>query len=131
STPFRPVLSNIAFLLPIYDPASITAKDCTSVVGSGPFKVASVGAGFSTITMVRNPYHTWNVAFGQNKGTAYLSQLVFKGVVDPATTVSELLTGGLDMAGVAASQLGRLAGNSKFTVHKKLEQNITWLGFNS
>jgi peptide/nickel transport system substrate-binding protein len=81
--------------------------------------------------MVRNPYHTWNVANGTNKGTAYLSKLVFKAVVDPATTVSEMLTGGLDLSGVAATQLGRLSGNSKFTIHRKLEQNITWLGFNT
>ena len=32
------------------------------------------------------------VAYGTNKWTAYLSKLVFRSVVDPSTTVSEMLT---------------------------------------
>jgi peptide/nickel transport system substrate-binding protein len=131
AAPFRPALSNLAFLLPIYDPKSITKDDCRSVIGTGPFKVASVGPGFSSITMVRNPYHMWGVAYGRNKGSAYLSKLVFKAVVDPATSVSELLAGGLDITGVAGTQLNRVQGSSKVKLYRKLQQNITWLGFNA
>jgi peptide/nickel transport system substrate-binding protein len=131
SAPFRPTLSNIAFLLPIYDPPSITKDDCQSVISSGPFKITSVGPGFSSIEMTRNSRHTWNVAYGSHSGPAYLSSITVKAVTDPATSVSELLSGALDIANVAGTQLNRVQGNSKIKLYRKLQQNITWLGFNT
>lgn len=131
SAPFRPALANLAFLVPIYDPKSITRNDCTSVVGSGPFKIASVGPGFSSIVFKRNPLHTWNVAYGKNHGPAYLSSVNVQAVNDPATSVSELLTGGLDAAAIAGTQLKRVKGNKNIIVYKKEQQSITWLGFNT
>jgi peptide/nickel transport system substrate-binding protein len=131
STSFRPVLSNLAFLVPIYDPSSITKNDCQSVISSGPFKISKVGPGFSSITMVRNPNHTWNVSYGQNKGPAYLNSLTFQAVTDPATTVSELISGTLDIAAVAGTQLSRVQNNQNIKLSRELQQNITWLGFNT
>lgn len=129
--PYRPILSNLAYLVPMYDPTSITKNDCQSVIGSGPFKIASVGPGFSSIVMTRNKYHTWNVGYGRNKGSAYISSIVFKVVTDPATTVSELLSGELDIGGVTGTQLNRVQGNTNIKLYRGLSQSITWLGFNT
>ena len=108
SSPFRPALANLAFLVPIYDPKTITKNDCTSVVGSGPFKIASVGPGFSSIVFKRNPRHNWNVPYGKNHGPAYLSLVNVQAVNDPATSVSELLSGELDASSIAGTQLKRV-----------------------
>ena len=131
SASFRPALANLAFLVPIYDPKSITKNDCQSVVGSGPFKIASVGPGFSSIAMKRNPRHTWNVAYGSNHGPAYLSAVNVEAVNDPATEVSELLTGQLDATSIPGTQLNRVKGNKNLSLYKKEQQSITWLGFNT
>jgi peptide/nickel transport system substrate-binding protein len=131
SAPSRPALSNLAFLMPIYDPKSISTNDCRNVVGAGPFKISSVGPGFSSLTMVRNPAHNWSLSYSRNKGPAYLSSIKFAAVTDPATAVSELLSGSLDISAIAGTQLSRVQGNKSIKLYRKLQQNITWLGFNT
>jgi ABC-type transport system substrate-binding protein len=133
SAPFRPALANLAFLVPIYDPKSLGPNDCESSppVGTGSFKFGHIGTAFSTVEMKRNKLHNWALAYGHNHGPAYLSSFTFQSVSDPATAVSELLSGQLDITGITGPQLARVRGNKNIKLHTALQQSITWLGFNT
>jgi peptide/nickel transport system substrate-binding protein len=132
--PSRPLLYNLTnSYLGILDPRVEGQQGdaaCQAPVGSGAFKVASVGPGYSTFTLVPNPLHTWNPPW-MHQGPAYLSSLVFKAVVDPTTTVSELLTGELDTARVLGAELPRIQHAPGLALHQFLESQEQYLGFNT
>jgi peptide/nickel transport system substrate-binding protein len=93
--------------------------------------VKSVGPGYSKVTLVRNPYRTWEQPWAHNHGKPYLSTIVFQPVVQDATAVSELLTGTLDLSNVPGSQVSRLKGNSHFKLHHYLNQGEYFIEFNT
>lgn len=135
SKPYRPILTQLSLdYAGVLDPKAVAAegpdKFCQFPVGTGPFMVKSVGPALSTVTEVRNPYHTWETPAANNTGAAYLSQIVFKTIVSDATSTSELLSGGVDVALVTGDQLGRVKGNAAITLHRQLAQGEFYLGFN-
>lgn len=132
--PYRPLLDNLTFsefgiLDPLAEPR-LGDKACLAPVGSGPFKVASVGPGYSSVTLTPNPLHTWNPPW-MHQGPAYLASLTFKAVVNPTTTVSELLTGDLDVVRVLGPQLPRVRHSAGITLHQFDESQEQYLGFNT
>ena len=133
--PSRLVLDGLAnSYLGILDPKVEEGQGdsaCQAPVGSGPFKVASVGPGYSTVTLVRNPLHTWNPTWAHNQGRAYLSSLVFKTVIDPTTSVSELLAGDLDLSRVLGTELPRVQHQPGIKLHQFYENQEEYLGFNT
>ncbi len=112
-TPYRPllVLALTNSYLGILDPKVTTT--CQNVIGTGPYKIQSVGPSYSTVTLVRNPYHTFAPAWGYNQGAPYLDKIVFRSILSDATTVSELLSGGVDLGGVTGTQVNRVGGNAR------------------
>ncbi len=128
--PYRPLLllalSNT--YLGILDPKAKTT--CTSVIGTGPYKIQSVGPGYTTVTTVRNSYHTYEPAWAHNAGAPYLDKVVFRSIVSDATTVSELLSGGVDIAGVTGPQVNRVQGNANVVQHRTPQDGEFYLGFN-
>lgn len=135
STPFRPFLTNLSLAyLGILD-AKAAAKQgtgvCRTPIGSGPFKVQSVGPGFNTIKLVRNPLHTWGFSWAKNKHAAYLSSIVFRPIGDEATATSELISGGVQIATrISGAQIGRLQDKSGIRVLRYLQQNESYISFN-
>lgn len=135
SAPYRPLLENLVNgYLGILDQKAVKAagdNECQMPVGTGPYMITNVGPAFSTVTLSRNPYHTWAPPWAQNQGSAYLDTITYKSISSDSTTVSELLSGGLDFTDVAATQLPRVKGNTKLTLIKNLAQGQVYLGFNT
>lgn len=134
SAPSRVLLTNLTLSYTgILDPKVTRAEgsgSCQRPVGTGPFKIQGVGPAFATVTLVRNDYHNFNPAWINNRGKPYLSKVVFKAITNPATAVSELLSGDLDYASIPGTQLSRVQGNSNVKLHRALTQGETFVGFN-
>ncbi|MDQ2740844.1 MAG: ABC transporter substrate-binding protein [Chloroflexota bacterium] len=132
--PYRPLLSNLSVsFLGILDPKATQqdgGKSCQNPIGTGAYKVKSVGPGFSTVTLVRNPYHTWESPWLHNHGAAYLQQLVFTPIISDSTATSELLTGEVDISAIPGTQLIRVQGDSSIKLHKNFELAASVLNFN-
>jgi len=135
---FRPIMSKLGFdgtSLAIIDAKAMNkeglAKACDKPIGTGAFKIQSVGPDFSTVTLVRNPSHNWGLEWAHNKGPAYLSKLVFHSIPDTTTQASELLAGQLDVANIAGTQLPRVEGNKSIKLYKDFGTVMTWLEFNT
>lgn len=130
--PFRPILNKLTgSWIGILDPKVTGSRDpCTFVVGTGPYKIQSVGSALSSITMVANPYHTWEPPFGANKGRAYISKIIVKPIANDATAVSALLAHELDVTNVSGDQVKRVQGNSNYAIHKALDPTILYFQFN-
>jgi peptide/nickel transport system substrate-binding protein len=136
--PNRALLENLVNgYLGILDQKAVAAagsKECQYPVGSGPFKITNVGPAFSTVTLSRNPYHNWAPPWAQNQGAAHLDTVVYKAITSDSTTVSELLTGGIDStftSGIAPTQFSRVKGNSSLNLVKFAQQDLEYIDFNS
>jgi hypothetical protein len=135
-TPYRPLMTNLAIGYEgILDVKAMnaegTAQGCQYPVGSGPYKVQSVAPGFSSVTLVRNPYHSWETAWAHNQGKPYLDQVTWTPILSDATAVSALLSGSIDITAVPGPQLSRIKGNSSIKQHKIYTQGEVYLGFNT
>jgi peptide/nickel transport system substrate-binding protein len=135
STPFRPLMTNLSLgYLGIVDAPAMNklgSKSCQTPIGSGAFKVQSVGPGFNTITLVRNPLHTWSLPWAKNKGPAYLSTLLVKPIGDAVTATSDVLSGGVDFSDrIEGTQVSRLEGQSGIKVLKYPLQEEFYYSFN-
>lgn len=136
NAPYRPALPNLANdSLGIIDPVSYKkegkSKYCQYPVGTGPFKITNFAPGGTSVTLARNPYHTWETTWAQNHRAAYLNKIVLHPILSDSTAVSELLSGGIDISQVAGTQLDRVKGNKNITLHRVLGQFVTSLGFNT
>jgi peptide/nickel transport system substrate-binding protein len=80
--------------------------------------------------VVRNPYHTWASPWQFNHGPAYLDQITFKPITSDATATSELLSGGVQVSEIAATQLGRVRGNKNITIRRYPDEGAYYLTFN-
>ncbi len=128
-SPYRPLLTQLASAYQgILDPQA--PPSCTSVVGTGPFKISSVGVGYNTVTVTRNPNHTFEPPWAHNSGPAYLDKITFHSIASDATRVSELLSGGVDISDITGSQLVRVRGNGGIAQHRVPNQGSGWLGYN-
>jgi peptide/nickel transport system substrate-binding protein len=134
SAPDRPLLYNLAGpFLGFVDPKSVAAagsNSCNGLVGSGPFKFASVGPAYSTVKEVRNPRYTVAPGWAHNKGQPYLSSITFNVITSDATVVSELLSGQVDISDISGSELSRVQGNPNIKLHRILVQGENFLEFN-
>jgi peptide/nickel transport system substrate-binding protein len=135
SESYRPVLLSLTSnYLGIMDPRSVTAagsNTCNGLVGSGPFKIASVDPGYATIREVRNSRHTFGPGWASNKGSAYLSSLTFVPITSDTTAVSELLSGQLDITDVPGTELSRVQGSKSIRLYRVYGQQEDCLVFNS
>jgi peptide/nickel transport system substrate-binding protein len=132
SAPFRPAMNALYSFdaVDVRAQLALGSKICDQSIGTGAFKIQSIGPGFNTVTLVRNPYHTWGSSWLHNRGKAYLSSMTIKTVVDDTQTASDILSGDLDIARVAPAQLPRLQGQSGISLHKIPDFNVLFLGFN-
>jgi peptide/nickel transport system substrate-binding protein len=134
-TAYRPLLTNLASgylgMLDPKAPSDQAGKSCQNPIGTGAFKIASVGPGYNTVTLVRNDYHTWGTSWAYNHGKAYLSKIVFKPIVSDSTAISELLTGAVDISPVVGSELPRVQNNAKVMLHRRLDEGVNFLEYNT
>jgi peptide/nickel transport system substrate-binding protein len=132
--PFRPLLTGIeGTYLGMVDPkttAKLGSRECSTVIGTGAFKLKSVGPAFNPIVMVRNPYHTWASPWQFNQHQAYLNQITFKPILSDATAISELLSGGVQVSEIAATQLSRVTGNKNITIRRYPDEGSYYLTYN-
>src|SRR5579884_973716 len=135
--PFRPLLDY--FLVTSYgyvgilDPKATKregAKSCQDPIGTGPYKVQSVGPSYSSVTVVPNKYHTWAPSWVKNKGLPYISKIVFQSITNDATAISELISGDVDISNVPGAQLNRVKNNKNIAVRKQSIGNLEALSFN-
>jgi peptide/nickel transport system substrate-binding protein len=135
SAPNRVLLANLGLnYLGIFDPKSLTAaggNSCNGLVGSGPFKISSVGPAYSTVQETRNARHTFGPSWAHNKGPAYLSSLTFVPITSDTTAVSELLSGQIDISNVPGTELPRVQSNKSIKLYRTLSQGEGFLEFNS
>ena len=80
---------------------------------------------------MRNPYHTFAPAWAHNQGAPYIDKIVYRSILSDATTVSELLSGGVDYGAVSGTQVNRVQGNATITQHRILNDGEIFLGFNT
>ncbi len=85
-------------------------------VGTGAFMFSNWTTGQS-VTLVKNPNFTQYRDDYQNKGPAYVDQLVWKNIAEAATNNAALLNGELDIAGVDLTQASTVQNNSQFKVY--------------
>jgi peptide/nickel transport system substrate-binding protein len=136
NVPYRPALPNLANdSLGIIDPIAYKkegkTKFCQYPVGTGPFAIKTFASGGTSITLVRNVFHTWETSWAKNRGPAYIGKVILKPILSDSTAVSELLSGGVDISAIAGTQLSRVKGNKKIVQHRVLGQFVTSLGFNT
>jgi peptide/nickel transport system substrate-binding protein len=133
-SPFRPLLTGLeGTYLGMVDPkttAKLGSRECSTVIGTGAFKLKSVGPAFNPVVMVRNPYHTWGSPWQYNHGPAYLNQITFKPILSDSTAISELLSGGVQVSEIAATQLNRVKGNKNITIRRYPDEGSYYLTFN-
>lgn len=134
-TPNRPLLGNLTGgYTGILDPKATRAQgknSCQAPVGTGPYMVKSSGPAFSTVTLVANPHHTWGPSWVHNKGKPYVNTVQFKVIASDATAVSEMLTGGVDIAGIPGTQLNRVKGHKNISLKKLPSLSTYFLSFNT
>jgi peptide/nickel transport system substrate-binding protein len=135
STPSRPLLNNLTSVYGgIIEKSSIAAagtSSCTrGLIGSGPFKLESASPDLTSVTEVRNKYHTFGPKYSLNKGPAYLGGVHFQSITSDTTAVSALLAGQLDVADMPADQLPRVQGNSSVKLVKTARQGSYFMLFN-
>ncbi len=134
-TPNRPLLGNLTGgYTGILDPRATRAqgsRSCQAPVGTGPYKVKSVGPAFSTVTLLANPHHTWAPSWIHNKGKPYVTTVQFKTIGSDATAISELLSGGIDIAGIPGTQLNRVKGHRNLVLKKLPSESTYFLSFNT
>ena len=132
--PLRPVLDKLAGLL-MFDPGSEAQAGVDSCahppLGTGPFMLKGYTPGFGEITYVRNPRYSWGPSWLHNRGSAYLSTLVFKSIISDVTAVSTLLSGDVDITRLPSTELSRVRGNADVELHTFYENADLFLGFNA
>src|SRR5579884_1013115 len=135
TAPYRPLLSNLAGpYLGILDKKSILAQGsntCNKPIGTGIYKVQSTGTAFSDVTMVANKYHNFAPSWVHNKGVPWIPKMQWKVITSDSTAISELLSGGIDIAGVPGTQLSRVKGNKSVVIHTLAPQSLDFLEFNT
>lgn len=134
SAPNRPLLTNLTGpYTGILDRKwfqSHASQTCTQPVGSGPYKVKSTGGDFSNVVVVANKRHNFGPSWVKNKGVPYVTTITFKTITSDATAVSEMLSSGIDIAGVPGTQLSRVKGHKSLVLHKLKPQSLDFIEFN-
>lgn len=136
STPSRVILNNLATnYLGILEKSQLDKvgqNTCNGLIGEGPYRITSVGTGYSSVQLKQNPhYYNFNLPWAHNKGKPYLSTLNFINIPNDATAISELLAGQIDLTGVPGPELSRVQGNKNIALHKVLAQSEFLILFNT
>jgi peptide/nickel transport system substrate-binding protein len=118
STAYAPLFTNLEGD-GIVSPAAVTKYGDSyghNPVGTGPFMFKEWATG-QHVTLIKNPNFTQYRDDYKNKGPAYVDQLVWKNIADPATNNAALLSGELDIAGVDLTQASTVQKNAEFKVY--------------
>jgi peptide/nickel transport system substrate-binding protein len=93
----------------------------THPVGSGPFIFVKWDKG-DQIVLQKNPDYNWGHSLWKHQGPAYLDEIVFKYVTEPATRVAVLETGEVDALGwdPVISEFNRLATDPRFQTFRAI-----------
>jgi peptide/nickel transport system substrate-binding protein len=115
--PFLPLLSASVSYMPIPPKQAGERPDEFGLTpaGTGPFKMTEY-VPKSHATLVRNPDYNWAPeAYFKRNGAAYLDQINWRIVEEPATRVATLQSGETDMVEeVAAALVAQIESNSQF-----------------
>jgi len=116
--PFAPLMDGLSQVyLGIASPAALAkwGKDYQShQVGTGPF-IFKEYVPKDHLTLVRNPDYKWGPSFWENRGPAYLDEIMFRFYEDPATRALALESGQAQVMGeVPPRDVDRLTASGKF-----------------
>ncbi|MGB3500526.1 MAG: ABC transporter substrate-binding protein [Mesorhizobium sp.] len=130
-TPFPMAFAYISSITPIWPKAYREAvgpeEFSRKPVGTGPYKIVSIGTG-GDITMERND----DYFDGSPKGKASIKNLVFRAVADPTTQIAELIGGKADwIQDINADQADKFGAMPTIQVLRAEVQRIAYLNFNS
>jgi peptide/nickel transport system substrate-binding protein len=96
SRPFSPFLTGLNGYLGIVSPTAVQemglAEFARHPVGTGPF-VFQEWVEADHVTLVKNPDYAWGSSFFQHPEAAYLDEIVYKFIPDPAVRTGTLLSG--------------------------------------
>jgi peptide/nickel transport system substrate-binding protein len=96
SQPFSPFLTGLNGYLGIVSPTAVQemglAEFARAPVGTGPFMFKEWVEG-DHITIARNPDYNWGSSYFQHQGPAYLDEIVYKVIPDPAVRTGTLISG--------------------------------------
>lgn len=130
----RPLLTNLTTAYTgILDPKAINAASntCEAPVGTGLYKIQGTGTAFSDIVLSANKRHNFAPSWVHHKGAPYVSRIEITTITSDATAVSELLSSGVDVAGIPGTQLSRVQGNSKLKLHRTKSTSIEFAELNT
>jgi len=96
SRPFGGFLTGLNGYLGIVSPTAVEKMGLADFgrkpVGTGPFMIQEwVDA--DHVTLVKNPDYNWGSSFFKHSGAAYLDQMIYKIIPDPAVRTGTLLSG--------------------------------------
>jgi peptide/nickel transport system substrate-binding protein len=116
--PFAPLMDGLSQVyLGIASPAALArwGKDYQlHQVGTGPF-IFKEYVPKDHLTLVRNPDYKWGPSFWENRGPAYLDEIMFRFYEDPATRALALESGQAQVMGeVPPQDVDRLTASGKF-----------------
>jgi len=102
-----------------------------SAVGNGPFYVKEWVQG-SHIVLAKNPHYKTNNPILENKGPAYLDEVVVRFIPESFTRVSEIESGNVDVIyNVPTESLQKLQGNENIELIKYLQTGIDYISINT
>ncbi len=116
--PFAPLMDGLSQVyLGIASPTALArwGKDYQlHQVGTGPF-IFKEYIPKDHLTLVRNPDYKWGPSFWENRGPAYLDEILFRFYEDPATRALALESGQAQVMGeVPPQDVDRLTAGGKF-----------------
>jgi peptide/nickel transport system substrate-binding protein len=120
SRPFAPLLSGLNGYLGIVSPTAVEemglAEFGRKPVGTGPFMVQE-WVEQDHVTLVKNPDYNWGSSFFEHAGAAYLDEMIYKIIPDPAVRTGTLISGESQYIDeVDALQLADLQENPEITI---------------
>ena len=103
----------------------------TYVDGTGPFMLKEWTPG-ERIVLVRNPAYTWGPPIYENRGPAYLEQVVWKNIPDASTRLLQLRAGQVDVVPprLPAHEISRLMADPSLQVLEYSLGLVVPIGYN-
>lgn len=131
SRPFSPFLTGLNGYLGIVSPPAVESMGLAEFgrapVGTGPFKFKEwVEA--DHITLERNPDYAWGSSYFQHQDAAYLDEIIYQIIPDPAVRTGTLISGESQyIEDVDPLQFEDLEGNSDIVAERKPQPGSGWV----
>ncbi len=132
--PYAPIFHDLQVSYAgILSPSAVKAANDDigrKAIGTGSYKLKEWQTG-QVIVLERNPDYKQFQAFYTNKGAPYIQEVRFKVIPEPATQLSALEAGELDVLGLRAQDVPKYGSDPRFKLYDSLSYGVTYLGFDA